>query len=125
MQWHCKQFTDHSKNIKWCPQKKCNYLVERSDYANNNTCQCKCGKYFCFACGNEEHNPANCEQVLAWIEKEADSSENLTWIKANCKPCPGCGSNIEKNQGCMHMTCRECKHEFCWLCLKDWKNHGS
>jgi hypothetical protein len=23
------------------------------------------------------------------------------------------------------MTCRKCKHDFCWLCLKDWKKHGS
>ena len=23
------------------------------------------------------------------------------------------------------MTCRKCKHDFCWLCLGDWKTHGS
>merc|ERR1712183_700381 len=26
----------------------------------------------------------------------------------------------------MHMTCRPpggCGHEFCWICMKDWKNH--
>ena len=22
------------------------------------------------------------------------------------------------------MTCKKCKHEFCWLCMGDWKNHG-
>ena len=23
------------------------------------------------------------------------------------------------------MTCRLCKHEFCWLCSGSWKDHGS
>jgi len=32
--------------------------------------------------------------------------------------------NIEKNGGCMHMTCG-CGHEFCWLCRGDWRDHGS
>lgn len=23
------------------------------------------------------------------------------------------------------MTCRMCGHDFCWLCLKEWKDHGN
>jgi len=23
------------------------------------------------------------------------------------------------------MTCQQCKYDFCWVCLKDWKEHGS
>ena len=22
------------------------------------------------------------------------------------------------------MTCRQCSHEFCWLCLGEWKEHN-
>ncbi len=35
-----------------------------------------------------------------------------------------CARPIEKNQGCMHMTCSQCRHEFCWLCEGPWAEHG-
>nr|XP_054496388.1 E3 ubiquitin-protein ligase ARIH2 isoform X2 [Agelaius phoeniceus] len=39
--------------------------------------------------------------------------------------CPKCNICIEKNGGCNHMQCSKCKHDFCWMCLGDWKTHGS
>jgi ariadne-1 len=80
---------------------------------------------FCFKCGEEDHIPSTCFYLECWNEKEKSDSENLTWIKANTKPCPGCNNPIEKNQGCMHMRCSKCNIEFCWLCLTEWKVHGS
>lgn len=41
------------------------------------------------------------------------------WIQSNTKACPKCHARIEKNKGCNHMTCRNCKYEFCWYCFKE------
>lgn len=97
LQWHCKQFTDENKAVKWCPGLNCDLLIERSDFATRNIVQCKCGQTFCFKCGHEDHVPATCYLVECWLAKEKNDSENLTWIKANTKPCPGCKNPIEKN----------------------------
>lgn len=86
---------------------------------------CRCGEKFCFKCGKEDHMPSTCDQLQKWVDKEASDSENFTWLRANTKPCPKCKTNIEKNQGCNHMHCSNCKHDFCWLCLTEWKKHGS
>lgn len=52
----------------------------------------------------------NCETVNKWILKNSAESENLNWILAHTKQCPKCKRPIEKNQGCMHMTCRCAQH---------------
>jgi len=49
----------------------------------------------------------------------------MTWILTHTKLCTNCSTPIEKNQGCMHMTCWKCKYEFCWLCMGKWSEHGS
>lgn len=71
--------------------------------------------------------PATCQFVDDWIKKESSESENIKWMAINTKKCPSCNKPIEKNGGCMHMTCNRnsggCGHEFCWLCRGEWKAH--
>ena len=66
----------------------------------------------------------DCQTVNMWLRKNSAESENANWILANTKPCPKCKRPIEKNQGCMHMVCSQCRSEFCWLCLGNWAEHG-
>lgn len=53
-----------------------------------------------------------------------DGTEQL--LETTTRPCPRCFVAIEKEGGCQHMTCSNprCRHEFCWLCLRDWKSPG-
>lgn len=86
--------------------------------------QCKCGTDFCFTCGEEYHMPATCKQVECWQSKCMKESENAKWIVTNTKKCPKCFTRIERNHGCNHMICFNCKYEFCWVCSGSWTEHG-
>ena len=57
-------------------------------------------------------------------QAEAAEAADRLWMAQNSRPCPQCGVNIEKNDGCNHMTCHHCKHDFCWICMGPWSMHG-
>ncbi|TFK44101.1 hypothetical protein BDQ12DRAFT_730208 [Crucibulum laeve] len=81
---------------------------------------------FCFGCPIEsDHRPVVCGAAKLWLKKCRDDSETANWIKSNTKECSQCQSTIEKNGGCNHMTCKKCKHEFCWVCMGPWSEHGT
>jgi len=81
---------------------------------------------FCFGCPVEsDHRPVICNVAKMWLKKCHDDSETANWIKSNTKECSECQSTIEKNGGCNHMTCKKCKHEFCWVCMGPWSEHGT
>ena len=88
---------------------------------------CKCGTAVCVGCSKVGHEPLSCRMFEDWTNSSGSIQDalNSNWKKHNTKSCPGCHIDIQKNQGCMHMTCAKCRHEFCWLCLGDWKTHGS
>ncbi|KAL7934902.1 hypothetical protein V8C35DRAFT_300134 [Trichoderma chlorosporum] len=56
-------------------------------------------------------------QIAARRKAEEDMSREA--VRRTTKPCPGCGWAIEKNEGCSHMTCVKCKHQFCYECGAD------
>jgi len=99
---------------------------------------CGLGHFFCWSCSKMAHDPCTCEVWEKW-EKEvaervndkqgakraAEKASDDVWVGENCKPCPNCKSPIFKDSGCNHMTCYNCHHEFCWMCMGRWLFHGS
>ncbi|KAL5703024.1 RBR-type E3 ubiquitin transferase [Ranunculus cassubicifolius] len=120
-----RSYVEDNKKTKWCPAPGCDYAVDFEAGSGSYDVSCKCTYGFCWNCTEEAHRPVDCGTVAKWILKNSAESENMNWILANSKPCPKCKRPIEKNQGCMHITCTPpCKFEFCWLCLGSWSDHG-
>jgi len=121
-------FRDYVKShpqLRFCPGPNCDIIVRSKEpMAKRVICE-QCRSSFCFKCGTDYHAPTDCETIKRWLTKCADDSETANYISAHTKDCPKCHICIEKNGGCNHMQCYNCKHDFCWMCLGDWKNHGS
>ncbi|KAL8170841.1 hypothetical protein V2J09_022645 [Rumex salicifolius] len=120
-----RSYIEDNRKAKWCPAPGCDYAVDYVVGCGSYDVTCHCSYSFCWNCTEEAHRPVDCGTVAKWILKNSAESENMNWILANSKPCPKCKRPIEKNQGCMHITCTPpCKFEFCWLCLGAWSDHG-
>ena len=94
-------------NIQLCPFPDCESYAQKDPKSLNVTCLK--GHKFCFNCLKDWHGKEKCK-----IENDT-KFEN--WRNSRkVKRCPNCKFYIEKNEGCNHMTCRNCKFEWCWIC---------
>lgn len=121
-------FQDYVKShpeLRFCPGPNCQIIIRSQEIAPKKATCKSCNSSFCFKCGTDYHAPTDCQIIKKWLTKCADDSETANYISANTKDCPKCHICIEKNGGCNHMQCFNCKQDFCWMCLGDWKSHGS
>lgn len=84
-----------------------------------------CGLEFCFSCFRPPHRPATCDMLKKWDVILSKNEPSLAVIEKTTKGCPNCSIRVEKNQGCNHMKCTQCQHEYCWVCLGPWSEHGA
>ena len=85
------------------------YCLKVSRNGGSKLVKCdECSMELCAnGCGRIYHSDYPCE-----LSFDAASDE---FIRESSKPCPSCGTNIYKSEGCNHMTC-QCHCEFCWIC---------
>ena len=98
------------KNIKFCPYPDCDGYALKPKKTNE--VKCNYGHEFCFNCLLKPHGKTKCSLV------EDDGFKK--WKESRIiKRCPHCKYWTEKNEGCNHMTCVQCKFQWCWLCQKE------
>eukprot|EP01062_Namystynia_karyoxenos_P071496 TRINITY_DN6703_c0_g1_i2.p1 TRINITY_DN6703_c0_g1~~TRINITY_DN6703_c0_g1_i2.p1 ORF type:complete len:2775 (+),score=1042.87 TRINITY_DN6703_c0_g1_i2:95-8419(+) len=85
-----------------------------------------CQRLFCPICRQLGHFFSRCEDVRSAARARAgeevgrqmdDEEASRKAITALCRPCPRCGVQVSRTEGCPHMTCKVCKFEFCYDCL--------
>ena len=95
-------------NKKLCPYPNCGSYLELKQIRQRDV-TCKNNHKFCFICLKNPHGKLPCDEN---IDKSI-----LEYAKNNfVKKCPKCGIVIEKNNGCNHITCTQCKYQWYWLC---------
>ena len=103
-------------NKKLCPYPNCDSFLEKID-DHNKEAKCKNNHSFCFLCLKKPHANFSCNEN---IDKSIVDFARNHFVKK----CPNCGIIIEKNNGCNHITCVKCGHQWCWLCNEKYdSNH--
>ncbi|XP_061547027.1 cullin-9 [Phycodurus eques] len=121
-------FVESCSNLTWCTNPQgCDQILCKENMGSMGTCS-KCCWSSCFNCNfPEAHYPASCSHMSQWMddggfyEGMSVEAQSKHLAKLISKRCPSCQAQIEKNEGCLHMTCAKCNHGFCWRCLKAWK----
>lgn len=99
-----------------CPV--CATISRKGAFSNSVTCS-GCDLVYCFEHGTA-HAGRSCRAFTK--QQKAEEAMNAAFLRSEkVHSCPSCRSPIEKNGGCMHMTCSRCRHEFCWMCRLPYK----
>ncbi|KAF1992720.1 hypothetical protein P154DRAFT_596343 [Amniculicola lignicola CBS 123094] len=113
-------------DFSWCRGGCGAGQIHTTGEAGNSFRCAQCGFRMCVIHEDTWHEGETCEQYDARLNEARVNREqekaSETVIQNTTKKCPNkaCGVDIKKNNGCDHMTCTKCRHEFCWLCLVDY-----
>ncbi|XP_063675506.1 E3 ubiquitin-protein ligase parkin-like [Bolinopsis microptera] len=122
-----------------CPGTNCGmgiFLEDETEQTHHVECS-ECKLHFCVLCKEKYHGEELCTNSLGDMAASNSNvlshyavnmslskydTESASTIRNTTKPCPQCGTPIEKSGGCMHMECpvARCKFSWCWICVTEW-----
>lgn len=97
-----------------CTRENCVFqaLVER-DRALPVPCYFHIDNHICVRCSGNYSYMTDHRCRLNEVFKNAEERREVHSIRC---PNPDCGVETQRNAGCMHMTCPQCHHHWCWYC---------
>ena len=99
--------------VKWCPKPDCGGYDRAHSSNYNLTCNI-CAYRYCYVCSRLWHK-GKCKL-------RNDLGFDLWTLTNNVKVCPNCKNYVQKNGGCLHMSCPRCLHHWCWICGGDFSS---
>ncbi|XP_052763086.1 uncharacterized protein LOC128205469 isoform X2 [Mya arenaria] len=124
--------------IKTCP--KCSHVyhlkdeetVRQTKYGLPVMCrEGNCKLTWCFVCHAPWHTGLKCRDFRKGNKMVKSWAREKHYGQTNAQRCPKCKIFIERKSGCDHMTCSQCRQDFCYRCggrylnLKFLGNHNS
>jgi len=88
------------KFIRKCPTEECKGFMNEDWFCG------MCDRQFCEKCNEEITNQHICDP---------ESVKTIELLKKDTKPCPKCGTVIQKLSGCRQMWCPDCHTAFDWI----------
>jgi IBR domain, a half RING-finger domain/IBR domain/RING-type zinc-finger len=108
----------------YCPTPDCPQIYQIGSAGTVVQCS-ECLTHICTFCKIEWHEGMSCEEVQEDRDPTSQEKKNVQLMsELGIKPCPRCKTLIEKIAGCNHVTCSGCKTHLCWVCLRDFGDHG-
>ncbi|EJD47882.1 hypothetical protein AURDEDRAFT_144223 [Auricularia subglabra TFB-10046 SS5] len=103
--------------FKYCPTADCPELYRPAGAGTLLRCP-SCLAGICPACHSEFHDGLSCEIHREMRDGRGGDESFRLWREKNfVQECPGCGTLLDKYDGCNHVTCVVCKTHMCWECL--------
>ncbi|CAJ1966499.1 unnamed protein product [Cylindrotheca closterium] len=111
-------------NKMYCPTCNSFLNLDLVDASQSVTVQCSCKTHLCVACKTTAHPGISCRQHQRQRLNDSSDDGRALFLALSrdkgWKQCPKCSEMIELRSGCNHMTCANCRHEFCYKCLEKW-----